>query len=267
MLIWKYLILTNGHTIDEYPESIFALYAQKGVGQCYEQLGSDEHLKKAIQQYDQLSRHTETYVTLRAIVDKGRCYEKLGEWEQAIAAYKIIVDKFKWNVQSAIQAKCKTLVQKARDVISKYEAALGKDKSDPNFVKFMNEAKVNERDDQRTQWFEALKMYDKAIFSRKEYWSQQEGSGEYGRMLQDALDTLRGYENSSTEVIKNIAVGRKYEKQGNWDNALSYYRRAVQFDFLPGMDLFEEAQFRIDWINSVEKPRMAVSDQQEQADS
>jgi len=250
--------------IDKYPKSIFASYSQKGVGQCYEQLGGDGNLRKAIQQYDGLSRYTETYITLRAFIDKGRCYEKLREWEQAIASYNSIVDKFKWNVESAIQVKSKILVQKATDVISKYELALGKDQSGPDFVKFVDKAKEYES---REQWFEALKMRDRAIYSRKKDWSQEKVSGQHGRMLQDASDALKEYEDLSANVFRNISTGRKYEEQGDWDNALRYYRGAVQFDFLPGMDLFEEAQFRIDWINSVEKPRMAVSDQQEQADS
>jgi tetratricopeptide (TPR) repeat protein len=250
--------------IDKYPKSIFALYAQKGVGQSYEQLGSDEDLRKAIQQYDELSRYPETYVTLRALVDKGRCYEKLGEWEQAVVAYKTIVDRFKRNVDSAIQAKSKTLVQKARDVLSKYEIALGKDQSDSGFVKSIDEAKVYETQE---QWFEALKMYDRTIFSQKEGWSEEKLYGESARVLQDASDTLKEYQDLSTNVIKDISSGRKYEKQEDWDNALRYYRRAARFDFLPGMDLFEEAQFRIDWINSIEKPRIAAGDQQEQADS
>jgi tetratricopeptide (TPR) repeat protein len=250
--------------IDKYSKSIFALYAQKGVGQSYEQLGSDEDLRKAIQQYDELSRYPETYVTLRALVDRGRCYEKLGEWEQAVVAYKTIVDRFKRNVDSAIQAKSKTLVQKARDVLSKYEIALGKDQSDSGFVKSIDEAKVYETQE---QWFEALKMYDRTIFSQKEGWSEEKLYGESARVLQDASDTLKEYQDLSTNVIKDISSGRKYEKQEDWDNALRYYRRAARFDFLPGMDLFEEAQFRIDWINSIEKPRIAAGDQQEQADS
>ena len=72
-------------------------------------------------------------------------------------------------------------------------------------------------------------------------------------MLQDASDSLKNYEELSANAIKNISSGRKSEKQGDWDGALRFYRRAAQFDFLPGMDLFEEAQLRIDWINSVEK--------------
>lgn len=254
-------VSTFQNFVSKYPKSIFALYARKAIGQCYEQFGDDGSLRKAIQQYDELSRYPETYVTLKAFIDKGRCYEKLGEWEQAIAAHKIIMDKFKWNVQSAIQVRSKLLVQKARDVISKYEAVLGKSLSDSDFVRFVDEAALYEKEGQE-RWFEALKLLDKAIFSRKEYWS--EASGEYGRMLQDASDTLRDYVDSSADVIRNISIGQKYQGQGDWDNALRYYRRAVDFDFLPGMDLFEEAQFRIDWINSVEKPRIAASHQEEQ---
>lgn len=250
--------------IDKYPKSVFALYARRGVGQCYEQLGGDENLRKAIQQYDELSRYPETYLTLEAFLDKGRCYEKLGEWEQAIAAYKIIVDKFKWNMKSAIQARSKTLVQKARDVISKYEAVLGKGQSDSDFVKFVDEAKEYERQE---QWFEALEMYDRAIFSRKEDWTQEKSSGESSRVLQDALATLKDYEDLSANVISDIVSARKYEKEDDWDNALGYYSRAVSFNFLPGMDLFEEAQFRVDWINSVGKSRTAVSNQEEEAGS
>jgi|GEM_PF-1255566 len=258
---------------DKYPKSMFALYARKGVGQCYEQLGSDEHLRKAIQQYDRLSSYPETYDAWEAFVDKGRCYEKLGEWEQAIVAYKTIVDKFRWNVQSAIQAKCKTLVQKARDVISKYEATLGKGRmgkiphtpgrSDSDFARFIDEANVYETQE---QWFEVLRMYDKAIFSQKEAWSQEKLQGEGARMLQEASDALRQYEDLSAGVIKDISSGRKYEEQEDWDNALRHYRRAASFDFLPGMDLFEEAQFRIDWINSIEKPRVRDSGTSGQGD-
>ena len=252
-------VSTFQNVVSKYPKSVFALYARKGIGQCYEQFGDDGNLRKAIQQYDELSRYPETYVTLRTFIDKGRCYEKLGEWEQSVGAYKTIVDKFKWNVQSAIQVKSKVLVQKAKDVLSKYEVVLGKNPSDSDFVRFVNEAAIYEKEGQE-QWFEALKSRDKAIFSRKEYWS--EVSGEYGRMLQDASDTLREYVDSSADVISNISIGQKYEGQGDWDNALRYYGRAVNFDFLPGMDLFEEAQFRIDWINSVEKPRIAASHQE-----
>ena len=241
---------------NKYPKSISAFSARKGMAQCYEQLGDDENLRKAIRQYDELSRQPETYVTLRTFVDKGRCYEKLGKWDQAIAEYKTIVDRFKLSVESAIQAKSRALSQEAKDVISKYEAAPGKDQSDSDFVEYLSKARAHEKDGQE-QWFEALKMYDKAIFSRKEYWSQQRVSEEYVRTLQDASDTLRAYEDSSADVIRNISVGRKYEKQGDWSNALRYYRGAVQFDFLPGMEMFEEAQFRIDWINSVEKSPLA----------
>jgi tetratricopeptide (TPR) repeat protein len=238
--------------LEKHSGSLFALYARRGIGQSYEQFGDDGNLRKAIQQYDQLSKYPETYITLKAIIDKGRCYESLKEWDQAIAAYKTITDKFKWKVESALQAKAKSLTQEARNVISKYEAILGKNQSNPDFAAFMSKASEYEKAGQE-HWFKALQEYDKAIFSQKEYWSQQEVSGERGRMLQDALDTLKIYEELSANTIKNITAGRRSEKQGDWDTALRFYRRAVQFDFLPGIDLFEEAQFRIDWINAMQK--------------
>ncbi len=238
--------------VNKHSKDIFAVHAQRGIGQCYEQLDGDENLRKAIQQYDLLSRYPETYITLGAAIDKGRCYERLGEWDQAVAAYKIITDKFKWQVESVIKARSKSLVQEAKDVISKYEAALGKDQSIADFETYVSKAGEYEKTGQE-QWFEALKMYDKAIFSRKEYWSQQKTSGEHSQMLRDASDSLKNYEALATNAIKSISAGRKFEESGDWDNALRYYRRAAQFDFLPGMDLFEEAQLRIDWINAVEK--------------
>lgn len=244
--------------IDEYPKSIFALYARKGIGQCYEQLGGDDNLRKAIQQYDELSRYPETYITLRAFVDKGRCHEELKEWEKATAAYSSIVDKFRRNVESAIQAESKALVQKATDVISKYELALGKGQSDSDFAELVDRAKAYESQE---QWFEALKMRDRAVFSRKKDWGEEKASGEHGQVLQDASDTLKEYEDLSADAIRNISSGRKYEKQGDWDNALRYYRGAVQFDFLPGMDLLEEAQFRIDWIESIEQRAKGVAEE------
>jgi len=238
--------------VDKYSKSMFAFYARRGIGQCYEQLKGDENLRKAIQHYDQLTKYPEDYTTLKASIDKGRCYEQLKEWDQAVASYQTITDKFKLKAELAIQAESKSLVQEAKNVISKYEAALGKAQSNPDFAAFVSKAQEYEKTGEE-QWFEALKSYDKAIFSQKEYWSQQKASGEGGRLLQDASDSLKSYEEVSGNVIKSVISGRKFEKQGDWDNASRYYRRAARLDFLPGTDLFEEAQSRIDWISSIEK--------------
>ena len=227
---------------------MFKVYAQKGMAQCYEQIGDEENLGKAIRYYDELSRQPENYITLNAFIDKGRCYEKLKKWDDAIAAYQIIVDKFKSNMESAVQAISRDCVQKAKEVISEYESAVGKDPSHSEFTTLANE-KISQG-----QWFEALKIYDKAIFSLKGYWDQQKVSGEYNQMLEEASKTLRDYEDLSRDVIKNVSIGRKSEEREDWSSALIFYRRALkQLDSIPTRDMFEEAQFHIDRINMVEK--------------
>ncbi len=234
--------------VNKYPGSIFKIHAQKGIAQCYEQIGDEESLEKAIRYYDELSRQPENYITLNAFIDKGRCYEKLKKWDDAIAAYQTIVGKFKSNMESAVQAISRDCVRKAEEVISEYESALGKDPSHSEFTTLANE------EISQGQWFEALKIYDKAIFSLKGYWDQQKVSGEHNQMLEDASKALRDYEDLSRDVIRNVSIGRKSEAREDWSSALIFYRRALkQLDFMPTRDMFEEAQFHIDRINLVEK--------------
>ena len=235
--------------VNRYPRNILAFQVQKAMANCYEQLEGDENLAKAIQQYDAVLKAAETHATLEAYVDKGRCYEKLGEWDQAISTYKVLTDKFKRNVELAIQAKSKDLVKAARNVIAEHEVLLGSEQADTDHAKFIEEANAFEG---KEQWFEALKAYDKAIFSQKKYWSEK-ALGNYSREMQNASDTLRKYVDEATNVIKYITSGKKLEEEGDLEGALRYYNRAVAFDFLPSMDLFKKAQFRIYWINSVEK--------------
>lgn len=233
---------------DKHPKSIPAFQVQKVIANCYEQLGGDENLAKAIQQYDAVLKSAETHATLEAYLDKGRCHEKLGEWNQAISTYEIITSRFKQNVELAIQGKSKDFIEAARDVIAKYETLLGGGEAGADQAKFIAEAQAFEGKD---QWFEALKSYDKAIFTQKQYWSEK-ALGDYSREMQNASDALGKYVVATNDVIKFIISGRKLEEQGDWDEALRYYKRAATFDFLPGIDLFEKAQFRIYWINSVE---------------
>lgn len=210
----------------KYSRSVFATYAQEGIASSYQQLGGNDNLRKAIQQYDQLAKYPESFESVNAFLNKGRCYEKLGELNQAVAAYKNIIDKFKANVELALQDEAKTYVEKAKEVITKYQGNLsGLD------------AGGNTKD-----WFELLKTYDKTIYSQKAQWSQNKTSEE--------LSLINEYETLSSDFIKSVNTGREYEKRGDWDNALRYYRRAVNMSFLPTADLFEEAKLRVDWIES-----------------
>ena len=235
---------------DKYPKSMLAIHVQRAIGNCYEQLGGDENLRKAIQQYDIVLKAPETDATLDAIMDKGRCYEKLGEWDKAIALYKSIADRYKQNVELAVQTKSKELIQTAKDVMAKYDAIPGGGQESPDFTKFMDEANAFAG---KEQWFEALKAYDKAIVSQKKLWNEKT-SEEYSTAVQDASKALKDYNGVSLGVISAVAAGRKLAKKGDWDTASRYYTRVTTPDSLPGGELFEKVQFRTYWINSIEKP-------------
>jgi len=229
-------------------KGLLALSAREGIAKSYEQIGDDASLRKAIQVYDELSKYPESYITVRSLMNKGICHEKLGEKDQAVASYKAIIDKFKVKLAASVQEKSKVLVQKAKDVISKYESALGKDKSDSKFTSLISQADALEASKQE-QWFDILNLYDKAIFSKNEYWYQQKSSDETAKPLQEAEKVRREYEDESMNFIKNMILGRQYQEQNDWDNAIRYYNQAVRFDFLPDMDLYEEAKLHLSWLS------------------
>jgi tetratricopeptide (TPR) repeat protein len=235
--------------LKKYSKSESAIPARDGIAKCYEQMGDKDSLKKAIQYYDELSKYPENYITVSAFLGKGRCYEKLGEQDQALTVYKIIVDKFKQKVELGIQARSKSVAELAKTAITNYKSALGNDSSDANFKSLLEKAQSLDKGKQE-QWFETLLAYDKVILSRNEYWHSQTASGG-GEKLKEAEKALREYEDQSLDLIKNVIVGRRYDKQGDWDTALRYYDRAIEFNFLPGKEMFDTAQDRIEAINLV----------------
>jgi len=238
--------------LKKYSKSESAVAARDGIAKSYEQIGDKESLKKAIQYYDELSKYPETYLTISAILNKGECYEKLGEQDQALSAYKIIVDKFKQKVEIGIQARSKSVVDLAKTAIAKYKSALGNSSEDANFKSLLEKAQSLDKGKQE-QWFDTLMAYDKAILSRNEYWHAQTASGG-GQKLKDAEKALIEYEDQSLDLVKNVTAGRRYEKQGDWDTALRYYDKAIEFNFLPGKEMYDTAQDRIELINLAKNP-------------
>lgn len=231
----------------KYGGSMLSPHVQRLIGHCYEQLGGTENLRKAIQQYDKVSKYPETRTTMEVLIDKGRCYEKLSEWDKATASYESITSQFKQKVELAIQNKSKELLKSAKDVISKYDTAVGSGQASEDFTKFVNEAQSYEG---KQEWFEALKAYDKAIASQKKFWGEKTAEV-FTQASQNATSALREYESLSLETIKNVINGQKVEADGDWDGASRFYARAVTFDFLPDRELFDSAQFRLHWLNSI----------------
>ncbi|MBM3212137.1 hypothetical protein FJZ33_07955 [Candidatus Poribacteria bacterium] len=76
---------------------------------------------------------------------------------------------------------------------------------------------------------------------------------------------LREYEKLTADFIKNINTGQEFKNKDNWDEALRYYRRSLDLNFLPGPDLFEEVSLRMGWINTVAKPGNKVTAQPTQS--
>ncbi len=236
--------------LKKYSKGEYVVLAKDGIAKSYEQMGDQESLKKAIQIYDELSKYPESYLTVSAIISKGRCYEKLGDYGQALSSYEAIIDRFRQKLESAVQIKSKSTVELAKTVISKYQSALGND-SDANFKSLLENAKSLEKSKQN-QWFSTLLAYDKAILAREGYWQNQSSTAS-SKKLKEAEKALIEYRNESDDLIKNITTAKKYEGLGDWDSAVQYYSRALEFNFLPSRDMYEEALDRINYINLTKK--------------
>lgn len=226
--------------VDKYPKSILAPSAKLLIAESYEQLSDDVSLRKAIEVYDELSKGPESFASVKALIAKARCHEKLGEKEQAITLYKAVIDKFRAKIEEAIEDKSKTFVEKAKDVISKYEKALGKDPSDTNYNSLIERAKALEKS-KELKWFDLLKLYDQAIFSKTEGWYKSGTSDESSKPVQEAIKALQEYQDQTLNFIKNVSAGKMYEAKGDWDNALKKYDSAIEFNFLPDKDMYEDA--------------------------
>jgi tetratricopeptide (TPR) repeat protein len=239
--------------IKKYPKDDSAISARDGIAKSCEQIGDEASLRKAVQYYDELSKYPESYLVLAALLGKGRCYEKLGDQQQALANYKMVIEKFKQKVASAVQLKSKSVVELAKTAISKYQSVSGND-SDANFKSLLEKAQSLEKGKQ-DQWFEALLAYDMAILARDEYWQSQSSAADAktSKKIKEAEKALLEYQNQSADLIKNINIGHRYESAGDWDSALTYYDRSLDFNFLPTKDMYTNAQDRLDSINLSKK--------------
>ncbi|MGB9596612.1 MAG: tetratricopeptide repeat protein [Candidatus Poribacteria bacterium] len=236
--------------LKKYSKGEYVVLAKDGIAKSYEQIGDQESLKKAIQIYDELSKYPESYLTVSAMLSKGRCYEKLGDQAQALSAYKAVVDKFRQKVESAVQTKSKSVIELAKSAISKYQSSLGND-SDANFKSLLENARSLEKGKQN-QWFSVLLAYDKAILAKEQYWQSQSSTAS-SKKIKEAEKALIEYKNEADELIKNVTTAKRYETSGDWDSAIQYYNKALEFDFLPTRNMYEEAQDRIDYINLTKK--------------
>ncbi len=215
------------------PENqIYALYAQKAVGNCYEQEGD---YKNAISAYDarafpstpQLATEIRQFVITNAKFNQALCHEKLNATEDAKASYKEITDEFRRTLEIGIQQKSDELIKEAKEVLTV-------------ITEQVDTTKASQLESEEL-YFEAFVAYTDAIRTYK----VKKDTG--GGLLTDVRKRIRNFEDIATTVIGEIKDARNHEKSGRQSSALSSYDQVVDFDKL-GLsdDLYKRALLNYD---------------------
>ncbi len=210
------------------PENnIYALYAQKAIGNCLEQEGD---YVGAIAAYDgnafpdtpNLAPEIRSYVVANAKYNQALCQEKLNNVEDAKTLYKDIVDEFKNTVNYGIEQRSIELIKDAKDVILLIEEPLD-----------ISGAESMEGDE---LYFDALVNYTQVIGAFKVKKDVE------GGLSSDVRDRIRKYEDLVTTVISNVKSARKSEKSGYLSTSLNSYDNVVDFEkYGLNRDLYENA--------------------------
>ncbi len=212
------------------PENeIYALYAQKAIGNCYEQEGD---YAKAIETYEtrefqfpktsQISPEIRQFVITNAKYNQALCHEKLNAVEDAKAAYQEIIDEFQKTLDFGIEQRSQDLIEDAREVLVVIDEPLELTKA--------------EQLEKEELYYEALIAYTDAIRTYKV--KKDIGGG----LLPDVRKRIRSFEDVATTIIGNVQSARKSQKSGYQSSALNSYDQVVGFDkFGLSRDLYENA--------------------------
>ena len=215
------------------PENqIYALYAQKALGNCYEQEGD---YAKAITTYDSkafpdtplLAPEIRQYVISNAKYNQALCHEKLNATEDAKATYKEIIDEFKTAVNHGIEQRSFELITDAKTVIQLIEEPIDVTKA--------------EHSETETLYFKALMAYTDAIRTYKVKKDIE------GGLQSEIRKRIRSFEDVSTEVIGNVLSARKSEKSGFQSSTLGSFDQVVDFNKIGlSRELYELALLNYD---------------------
>ncbi len=217
------------------PENqIYALYAQKAIGNCYEQEGN---YAEAISAYEarafpttpQLASEIRQFVLTSAKFHQALCHEKLNVTEGAQASYKEIIDEFQNTINAGIEQKSSDLIKEAKELLTFIEEPLDLTKA---------ESKETEE-----LYFESLVAYTDVI---RAYKVEKDVSG---GLLSDVRKRIRRFEETATTVINNVQSARKFEKSGSQSAALNAYNQVVAFDVYGlNKELYEKAVLNYDLL-------------------
>jgi tetratricopeptide (TPR) repeat protein len=205
--------------IDQHqPENqIYSLYAQKAIGNTYEQEGSYEkaiaaYQAKAFPPTPQLSPAIRQFVLASAKFNQALAYEKSGDPDAARAAYKEIIDEFRITLEAGLAQKSRELIEEAKVVITTIGEPL--DVSDAQ--KLENEKRS----------YEAYVAYTDAIRNYKVSKDIQ------GGLSSELRKQIGSFETQAMEVIGSIQNARRADDEGRESSALYSYDLVVEFDKL-----------------------------------
>ena len=200
------------------PENqIESLYAQKAIGNTYEQEGVYE---KAIEAYQaksfpatpQLPPEIRKFVLTEAKSNQALVYEKSGNTDAARDTYKEIIDEFRTVLEAGLERKSLQLLEEAKVVIT----AIGESIDVSNANKLENEKK----------YFEAYVAYTDAIRTYKVNKDIQ------GGLSAELRKQVSSFEKAATTVINNVQNARRADADGRESSALYSYNVVVEFETL-----------------------------------
>lgn len=210
------------------PENqIYALYAQKALGNCLEQEGD---YVGAIAAYDanafpdtpQLAPEIRQYVITNAKYNQALCQEKVNNIEDARTLYKEIIDEFKTTVNYGIEQRSIDLINDAKEVIVLIEEPL-----DTSGAESLEAEEL---------YFQALVNYTDTIQAYKVKKDVE------GGLLSDTRERIRKYEDLVATVISNVKSAQKSEKSGFLSSSLNSYDDVVDFEkYGLSRELYENA--------------------------
>ncbi|MYC75218.1 tetratricopeptide repeat protein [Candidatus Poribacteria bacterium] len=217
---------------------IYSLYAQKAIGNTYEQEGNyqeaiNAYQAKAFPPTPELSPEIRKFVLTEAKFNQAIVYEKSGDTEAARAAYKEIVDGFRTTLEAGLVQKSVEVIEDAKVVI----AAIGEILDLSNAEKLENEKR----------YYDAYVAYADAI---RTYKVNKDIQGGLSTELRKQIGT---FEKEAMTIINNVQSARRADEEGRESSALYSYDLVVDLEKL-GLSrrLYENALLHYKRLGSVQ---------------
>ena len=215
-----------------------SLYAQKAIGNTYEQEGDYE---KAVAAYQakvfpptpELSPEIRKFVLMEAKFNQALAYEKFGDLDAARNTYQEIVDEFRSTLETGLAQKSRELIEEAKVVIAAIDEPL-------------DVSNARKLEDEK-QYLEAYVAYTDVIRTYRVNKDIQ------GGLPSELRKQIGGFEKAAMTVINSIQNARRAENEERESSALYSYDLVVELETL-GLSrrLYENALFHYKRLGSAQ---------------